>query len=494
MNIREAKVQIKNAVTAYLQKDAYGAYKFPQKRQRPIFLLGVPGVGKTAIMEQIAGELGIGLVSYSMIHHTRQSALGLPYIVKKIYGGREVSVSEYTMSEIIASVYDLMESTGMKEGLLFLDEVNCVSETLAPAMLQFLQFKTFGTHTLPEGWIIVTAGNPPEYNRSVRRFDIVTLDRLKVIEVEADFEAWKEYAYERNIHPAVISYLSVKRGDFCRVETTVDGKSFVTPRGWDDLSEMMKEYEICGMEVDEGLIGQYVQDRRVAKDFYVYYELYRKYKSDYQIEEILRGQADDAVKDRAKAASFDERLSLIGLLISSLLREVASVTETESVLRLVFQAVKDAKAATARGEEASTALAEQCAAMERKLHSARLSSALKEEERRALQRGLCDLQQKIAAEQGCLEGLKESLRNDVADLGESVKTVKSGFDHVFAFAEEVFGKGKEMLVLVTELTVNANAVAFISRYGCEGYFAHNKELLFYDRRREIDAALAELEI
>lgn len=113
MNIREAKEQIKNAVRAYLQKDEYGAYRFLLRRQRPVFLLGAPGVGKTAVMEQIAGELGIGLISYSMIHHTRQSALGLPYIVKKNYGGKEVSVSEYTMSEIIASVYEMMETTGV---------------------------------------------------------------------------------------------------------------------------------------------------------------------------------------------------------------------------------------------------------------------------------------------------------------------------------------------------------------------------------------------
>ena len=67
-----------------------------------------------------------------MTHHTRQSALGLPFIVRKTYGGKEYNVSEYTMSEIIASVYDLMEDTGVKEGILFLDEINCVSETLAP--------------------------------------------------------------------------------------------------------------------------------------------------------------------------------------------------------------------------------------------------------------------------------------------------------------------------------------------------------------------------
>ena len=75
------------------------------------------------------------------------------------------------MSEIIASVYDKMEATGIREGILFIDEINCVSETLAPAMLQFLQCKTFGNQQVPSGWIIVAAGNPPEYNKSVRDFD-----------------------------------------------------------------------------------------------------------------------------------------------------------------------------------------------------------------------------------------------------------------------------------------------------------------------------------
>ena len=178
MNIAEAKEQIKDAMTAYFTKDEFGAYRIPVEKQRPIFMIGPPGVGKTAVMEQVAAELGVGLVSYSMTHHTRQSALGLPYITTREFGGEKYQVSEYTMSEIIGSVYRLMEETGVREGILFLDEINCVSETLAPCMLQFLQYKVFGQHRVPAGWIVVTAGNPPEYNKSVREFDIVTWDRL----------------------------------------------------------------------------------------------------------------------------------------------------------------------------------------------------------------------------------------------------------------------------------------------------------------------------
>ena len=96
-----------------------------------------PGVGKTQIMEQIARECELGLVAYTITHHTRQSAVGLPFIEHKVYGGKEYAVTEYTMSEIVASVYDRIRDTGLKEGILFIDEINCVSETLAPAMLQF---------------------------------------------------------------------------------------------------------------------------------------------------------------------------------------------------------------------------------------------------------------------------------------------------------------------------------------------------------------------
>ena len=151
MNIAQAKEQICRAMRAYFKKNEYGSFRIPPEAQRPVFLMGPPGIGKTAIMQQVAEELEVCLISYSMTHHTRQSALGLPMIVQKEYDGKEYSISEYTMSEIIASVYEMMEQTGLREGILFLDEVNCVSETLTPVMLQFLQYKTFGKHRLPAG-------------------------------------------------------------------------------------------------------------------------------------------------------------------------------------------------------------------------------------------------------------------------------------------------------------------------------------------------------
>ena len=120
MDIQRAKEEIKRAVQAYLATDDIGRPLIPAVRQRPILLMGPPGVGKTQIMEQIAQECDIALVAYTITHHTRQSAVGLPFIRERNYGGRTRSVTEYTMSEIIASVYAAMERTGKKNGILFI--------------------------------------------------------------------------------------------------------------------------------------------------------------------------------------------------------------------------------------------------------------------------------------------------------------------------------------------------------------------------------------
>ncbi|MBP3674563.1 MAG: AAA family ATPase [Oscillospiraceae bacterium] len=496
MNIKEAKRQIKNTITAYLSRNEFGEYEIPLERQRPVFLMGPPGIGKTAIMEQIAQELGIGIVSYSMTHHTRQSALGLPFIVRRTYGGREYDVSEYTMSEIIASVYDSMEETGIKEGILFLDEINCVSETLTPAMLQFLQYKIFGRHRVPEGWIVVTAGNPTEYNTSVREFDIVTWDRLKRIDVEPDFDAWKEYAYRSGVHGAVITYLEIKKGDFYSIETTVDGKRFATARGWSDLSDMLRLYEKLGIPVDEKLTGQYLQNSRIARDFAVYYDLFNKYRSDYQVEGILSGRIDDVVIEKAKSARFDERLSLIGLLLSSVTRELKEVCIREQVLTELAGAFKGIRMDLMRPDcDAAAALEHQLRLKRSAIDTGSRAGNLSADGRLAAKSTVAVLEELLSrcGEAGELPGLlKEAIDGRRTQLKETAAAAGEKLSNMFRFCENAFGDGQEIQILVTELTISHYGTKFISRYGCPEYFAHNRGLLLNERKKELLAQIDDL--
>lgn len=447
MNIQEAKEEIKKTVRAYTARTAAGTFRIPVPRQRPVLLIGPPGIGKTAIMEQIAGECGVGLVSYTMTHHTRQSAIGLPVLTKKQFAGKEYTVTSYTMSEIIASVYEQMEKTGCRDGILFLDEINCVSETLMPAMLQFLQYKTFGSHALPEGWVIVAAGNPPAYNRSVREFDTVTLDRVRYMKVEPDFPIWKHYAVERGLHPAVLSFLELRPERFYVMEP--GEKGFVTGRAWEDLSEILLTMEELELGVEEALFGQYLQDEDTAAEFTFYYRLYEKWKKELKPEEILAGAGADTAK--LPELPFDERLCIVWLLLQRIYTLGRAYEEQ--------QKLSDSLRFFADGLGQGTA--EQLTALvDERLDRRRKSLAVRKEN------GLLD-----AGE----EKREQRLFNVIRDCREAVRTggaadafsKRSGQEQIRAerqrkeltaamkngavFVREAFGKKQELVILLTGL-------------------------------------------
>ena len=493
MNINQAKQQVKDTVEAYLQRDEAGVFAIAPVHQRPVFLLGAPGIGKTAIMEQVARELNIGLVSYSMTHHTRQSALGLPRIEHREFDGVAFDASEYTMSEIVAAVYDYMEHTGLRQGILFLDEINCVSETLYPSMLQFLQFKTFGKHKVPAGWVVVCAGNPPEYNRSVHEFDIVTLDRLREIDVQPDYAAWRAYALAAGLHPAVTTFLEAKKDCFYKVESKPGGgKAFVTARGWEDLAEVIALYERLGKPVDRALFGQFLRDDEICDQFSVYYTLFQKYRSDYQVDTILAGHASDAICQRARDAAFDERVALLGLLLDALGTACAEVLQTEEVCMRLRDVLREAKPELLAGAAAEVAVGQRAAQLEadlaRREEAGTAAAAQVRSDRLAL--GLlkaflaeCVLR-KTPEGESAFSTIQQAYGAEVAKVQPAVDAASAQMDHVFAFVDACMGD-REMLVLLAEMTTRQATKRFISHYGNDAYYRFNDSL-------QVDAARADL--
>ena len=492
MNIKRAKEEIIDTIQSYLLKDEYGEYVIPTVHQRPVLLLGAPGIGKTQIMEQIAEECGIGLVSYTITHHTRQSAIGLPFIVKEIYGGTEYSVTSYTMSEIVASVYQKMEKTGLREGILFIDEINCVSETLAPAMLRFLQYKSFGNQEIPEGWIIVAAGNPPEYNKSVRDFDVVTLDRVKKIEVEPEFEVWKEHAYEAGIHHAVISYLNTKPLNFYKMETTVDGRLFATPRGWEDLSRMIKVYEKLGKQADREVVIQYIQHPEIAVDFADYLELSRRYETDYRIDEIMSGNIPDILIKKLAHASFDERLGVLGLVTARCMTGFRAFCDEEDFLKMLHPLLLEAKTALtgAFSEQPGEYLKDLLVRVREEKEQAKRAELLTKQKETVYRKAEAFLEaavldNRLTESDMPFEAIKSRFAEVNAEYSRLYDTAGLNLEHAFDFLEAAFGTGQEIVLFLTEINANRDSLRFLGQYECDRYYRYNESLLYEDRSRQI---------
>lgn len=494
MNIRQAKEEIQNTVRAYLAKDEAGMYRIPPVRQRPILLIGPPGIGKTQIIEQIARECRIGLVSYTITHHTRQSAVGLPYIKEETFGSVTCSVTEYTMSEIIASIYRKMRDSGLKEGILFIDEINCVSETLAPTMLQFLQCKTFGNQSIPQGWIIAAAGNPPEYNKSVRDFDMVTLDRIRYMELEADFSVWKEYARAVHIHPAILSYLELRPSSFYRVEADVDGMQFVTARGWEDLSWLLKQYEELQLSVNEAVVYEFLHHKETAMDAAAYFELYHKYEDDYGICEILSGNVRPQIFARISRAAFDERFSVTNLLSDGLSGYfIRTYTEKERTDRW-YAFLKNYRNELSDSKDAAVCYRRLLQQYEQTFRLEQEGNLLNPSQTKnkewlitKLKAGIPEngLGPREAFEQTKTGFELQRDRLDQADLSAGI-----ALEHAFDFMEQAFCGGQEMIVFVTDLTIGTESSAYLAEHPCERYTRYHEKLLTGTRRGQLLSELA----
>ena len=458
MNIQQAIDQLETAVRCYTALDEMGMPLVPPEAQRPMFLIGPPGVGKTDVVAQVARRLGVGLVSYTMTHHTRQSALGLPQIRTRRFGGEERAVTEYTMSELLSGVYRHMEASGCKQGVLFLDEINCVSETLTPAILELLQHKRFGEYALPEGWVIVCAGNPEKYNRSARAFDPVTLDRLRVLTIEPDLSAWQEYAAQRQVHPSVRGYLRLRPEDFFRAE----GERIVTARSWMNLSDMMLALEQSGGTADALLFGQYLQCGEVAERFALYHALCRGVAVGFSLDAVLEGR-DEAAEARFAKSGFDEALCAAMLLSDALnarIRSAEEIRERAQRLRHFADGVFREQGSGAVTDAALAILAR----MEKALAVRRSVNAISSDEE-ARERALhSEIRSCIAALYGAEDAhaalLEQVCQAEGAALQRRTALLQE-LSNALGFAQRAFADVHVRVIFLSELECNQTTLRFL---------------------------------
>ena len=285
------------------------------------------------------------------------------------------------------------------------------------------------------------------------------------------------------------------------METTARGRSYVTARGWEDLSEIITMYEEDGLVVDETLVSQYLQNEKIVREFCAYYDLYNKYKSDYKIEALLSGGISDSIIMKAKKAPIDERLSLLGMLIDKIQVEMKDCMETSDFLKELMLPLR-----TIKGENTSAeSIEKQISARKAVISKLERANALSDYDRRKHKRIIAFLNEAKkepmeSEEASSAEGansfarLEQKFNERVTALKDEVAHTGSRLHNLFEFVNEAFEDGNEMLIFVTELTVNAYSARYISSFGSEDYQKYNKILMISERQNTMKEDISKLNL
>ena len=243
------------------------------------------------------------------------------------------------------------------------------------------------------------------------------------------------------------------------------------------------------------MAGQYIQHPQIARDFANYLELFYKYRTDYQIDEVLNGRIDDILVKKAAHASFDEKLSVTGLLLSRLNKGFEMVREEEDVLAAVFDILKESKEPLMEGQREQPVVyledvknryqAESAARKKARLlsredihHDQQVLDTL---ERYVMNLKKENVQDGEAAFAFLRQWFNESKEKYDEDFDQAARQLEYAFD----FMESAFAGGQELVVFITELNTSSPAVSFLQEYSCERYYRYNKELLFRENTRDI---------
>lgn len=192
---------------------------------RPVFIWGPPGIGKSSIVQLFAHEVGLPCVSLLGSQLAPEDIIGVPQIID--------GVSRFCPPAMIAR---------KEPYCLFLDELNACSHEVQKSFYSLIHERRVGEYTLPDGAIVIGAGNRAQDSAIVKPMSSALLNRLIHVHLKVSHRDWLEWAYENNIHPLITEYITL-RPDQLWTQPPKHEEPFSTPRSWHMLSDALKEYK-----------------------------------------------------------------------------------------------------------------------------------------------------------------------------------------------------------------------------------------------------------
>ena len=213
-------------------RDARAEILRAMRRQRPVFIWGGPGIGKSELVDQITNSLEGYMIDLRLALMEPTDLRGMPYYNKEANNMSWAAPVDLPTEEFAAQ-YPVI--------VLFLDELNSAPPSVQAAAYQLILNRRIGTYTLPENVVIVSAGNRETDKGVTYKMPKPLANRFLHINLDVNFEDWMMWATENRIHSDVVGYLAFAKSDLYSFDPRSPDQAFATPRTWTFVSELLED-------------------------------------------------------------------------------------------------------------------------------------------------------------------------------------------------------------------------------------------------------------
>ena len=233
------------------------------KHQRPVFLWGPPGIGKSELVAGIAEDLGGHMIDLRLAQMDPTDIRGIPFYNKDA-GKMDWAPPIDLPDEEFASQYPVV--------ILFLDEMNSAAPAVQAVAYQLILNRRVGKYRLPDNVVMVAAGNRESDKGVTYRMPSPLANRFVHLEMRVDFDSWQQWAVTNRINKDVVGYISFAKQDLFDFDPRSSSRSFATPRSWTFVSELLEDdngtdpntVDLIAGAVGEGLAVKFMAHRKVA--------------------------------------------------------------------------------------------------------------------------------------------------------------------------------------------------------------------------------------
>ena len=189
---------------------------------QPVFIWGAPGVGKSQVVAQVAGELGLELTDIRTVLLDPVDLRGLPSV--------RGDVAHWCPPSFLPTE---------GEGILFLDELNAAPPLVQAACYQLVLDRRVGEYVLPDGWIVVAAGNRETDRAVTHRMPSALANRFVHLDFSVDVAAWLQWAESAGIGEEVLAFIRFRPKLLHDFDPKKDVKAFPSPRSWEFAARIL---------------------------------------------------------------------------------------------------------------------------------------------------------------------------------------------------------------------------------------------------------------